>query len=79
MDLGTWTSRTGLECIDMAEKICFITKEQNGTSREEQYISQVICHCGEDIMDKEKFLKNGNVVIFSLKNLRILLSGKILS
>lgn len=62
MDLGAWTSRTGLECIDMAEKICFITKEQEGTSREEQYISQVICHCGQDIMDKTISLINKGCV-----------------
>lgn len=52
MDLGLWTSRSGLECIDMAEKICFVTKGNDGISREDQYISHIICHCGETVMDK---------------------------
>lgn len=62
MDLGTWTSRAGLECIDMAEKICFITKEKKDTLREDQYIYHVMCHCGEDTMDKTiRLINKGNV------------------
>lgn len=52
MDLGPWTSRAGLGCLDMAEKICFVTKDLDRSSREQQYISHVICHCGEETMDK---------------------------
>ena len=52
MDVGSWLSKTGLKCLDMAEKICFVRDHKNASMREEAYFSHIMCNCGEDVLHK---------------------------
>lgn len=52
MDLGQWMSTTALECLEMAEKICFVAAEQADSVRERQHTDHLLCNCGETAIDK---------------------------
>lgn len=52
MDLGPWLSKTGITCVEMAEKLCFVTSHRDNTFREEQYVSHLVSHCGEEILSR---------------------------
>ena len=60
MDLGTGLSDGEIACIDMAEKICFVSGPDSGRAREEQYLQHLICRCGEDVT--ERMIKTENMV-----------------
>ena len=60
MDLGTGLSDGEIACIDMAEKICFVSGPASGRAREEQYLQHLICRCGEDVT--ERMIKTENMV-----------------
>ncbi len=52
MDLGSWLSKTGITCMEMAEKLCFVGAYRDSSFREEQYISHLVSHCGEAMLSK---------------------------
>ncbi len=52
IDVGTCLSKAGIDCIDMAEKLCFINSGEEESIREEQYITYLMHRCGEDIIKK---------------------------
>ncbi len=52
MDLGQWLSNTAMKCLEMAEKICFITPASKTSPREKQYMNQIISCCGESMFNK---------------------------
>lgn len=52
MDIGQWLSRTGLKCMEMAEKICFVSGSNCKDARRNQYISHIVSNCGEEIPSK---------------------------
>ncbi len=60
MDLGNCVSAIGVSCIEMSEKICFVSRAGSDSVREEQYLQYLIRCCGEQIM--EKMVKTENMV-----------------
>ena len=55
MDIGQWLSKTAIKCMEIAEKICFVTETAKKAMREQQYVSHIITHCGEQV--EEKFIR----------------------
>lgn len=69
MDIGQWTSRTGIECMEMAEKICFVAAEQPDSVREQQHIGHLLCHCGEKMMDKTiRVINKGSTAYYACES-----------
>ncbi len=58
MDLSNGMSEGEMACLDMAERICFISGPSTGRTREEQYLQHLICRCGEDVTDKMVKVEN---------------------
>lgn len=52
MDIGSWLSKTSLKCLEMAEKICMVTKKEGSRSRESKYLSHIVSCCGEEVTMK---------------------------
>lgn len=56
MDLGSWLDQSGIACLKLAERICFVAACQGISAgigdREEQYISHICNHCGSKINKK---------------------------
>lgn len=63
MDLGSGISKTELSCMEISEKVCFISGKS--ASREIQYLQYLICRCGEGIV--EKLVKTENMAALSEK------------
>ncbi len=59
MDIGQWLSKTALKCMEIAEKICFVTETSKRSMREQQYISHIVTHCGEHAEEKLIRIVNG--------------------
>ncbi len=51
-DVGTGLSCTDTACLEIAEKICFVTRSGGSAKREEQYLQHLIFSCGENVMDR---------------------------
>ena len=60
MDLGNCISKTGIACIEMAEKICLVGKGDQQEPREVPYLQHLICRCGQEVTDR--MVKTRNVV-----------------
>lgn len=52
MDIGSSTSAADLACMEISEKICFVTVPEHTGVREDMYIHNLICRCGENIVEK---------------------------
>ncbi|MDO4746218.1 MAG: hypothetical protein Q4B18_06660 [Bacillota bacterium] len=52
MDMGQWLSKTGINCLEMAEKICLVSDMSRNNLREEFFVNHIVSHCGIEIMDK---------------------------
>ena len=59
MDLGNCISGISVSCMEIAEKICFVSRSGDKSGREEQYLQYLMCICGEGIV--EKILKAENM------------------
>ncbi|MDO4485662.1 MAG: hypothetical protein Q4C46_03605 [Bacillota bacterium] len=51
MDTGDQLTETALSCMDISEKICFVSRTE-ASPREIQYLQHLICCCGEAVIDR---------------------------
>lgn len=52
IDAGSSLSDACIAALQLAEKICFVTRSGDGRYREEQYLSHLICTAGEIMLEK---------------------------
>lgn len=52
IDLGCGISDTDLLCMEIADRICFVTLPEDNRHREGRHMQHLICHLGESVMEK---------------------------
>lgn len=52
MDIGNCLSEAGIACMEMTEKLCFVSLHGECSKREIQYLQHIICCCGEEVIDR---------------------------
>ena len=73
MDIGNCLSEAGIACMEMTEKICLVSLQENSSKRETQYLQHLICCCGDDII--ERMVKAENQVSASPNHQKFILPG----
>ena len=58
IDMGTCLSKAAVAVMEMANKICFVTKTAQVTRREEMYLGHIMYCTGEDTLSKAVRLTN---------------------
>lgn len=58
IDMGTCLTKAAVAVMEMADKLCFITKNQQVTRREEMYLGHVMVCAGEETLSKAIRLTN---------------------
>ncbi len=69
-DLSSCLTEAGIATMRLAEKICLICQPYTNLWREESYLSQVICHGGEETINK--FIKIKNMAVKKARDKNIL-------